>query len=760
MSNNHNKKQPTSVRKLVAILFADIQGYTALMQTNEEKGSLILRKFSEELSEQVPLFNGQLVNFYGDGCLCTFENAVDAANCAIKVQNSFQHFDPKIPVRIGLHSGDVFFEADNAYGDNVNLTSRVESFAVPGSILISQRFQEDIKSNTGLESVSLGKFSLKNVKHRMQIYALKADGLIIPNPKDLKGKGESAIAAKMKSRNWKIAIFFFILSQLFLFSWLYKTFSDTGISEEIKESKIAVLPFENKTGLKDLDIVGDMAADWIIQGLMYLDDVHLVGFESIQENIKYAGVGDSSDNFAARTGAQKIVKGKYYLSGDKLIFQSQIIDAKSGQIELALPQVSGSKNDNAAVVSVLQQKFVTAFDAQHDDFSPGIAQNPPPHKAYQNFREGIEYYGVDYEKTRSLMNSAIEMDSSFFWPYIWITGSYFMQGEKSKADSAFGMIKQKIDLNSLTPFDRQWHTHWQALLNRDLEMAYESSLKILEKDPKQWFSNVEAGIMANDLNKPNDAVRIFEHLNPKHAPQNIELDTWWHNHYAHNLFRVQRYDDAINVVNYIQPKFRKFWNYYNRLAEVYAIQNEDENLQNLILEMEKNQLPEMEILQLMVFISERFGVQNEKEKKMAWAKKGIARIKDKTMEDYLMGCLYLSAEEYAKALTFFKKNIQENGNSWLALSRLGSTYGLLGNKEKANSILTQIEKLYAETKDAGYLIAQAHVQTSLGEKEKAVSLMQQAHKKGHAYSPSNYKNDIMFVSLNDFPPFEEFVAPK
>lgn len=761
MSNEQKREYTNSRRQFVSILFADIQGYTALMQTDEKKGRLILRHFSDELSSKVPQFNGQIINFYGDGCLCTFDNAVDAASCAIDVQKAFRQFNPTIPVRIGLHSGDVFFEENNAYGDNVNLTSRVESFAIPNSVLISRNFKEKIQNHTSFETANLGEFKLKNVKHPMQLYALKADGLVVPNAKELRGKGEK-LSFRRKARNWRIALFLVVISQFFVFGWLYKSLfqKDSLVSEEIKESKIAVLPFDNKTGLKELDIIGDMASDWIIQGLMYLDDVQLVGYESIQENVKYAGIGDSSNNFAARTGAQKIVKGKYYLSGNQIIFQSQILDVKTGQIELVLPQVSAPKNDNAAAVGELQEKFVTAFDAQNHDFSPGIAQNPPPHKAYQNFREGIEYYGIDYEETRRLMNHAIEMDSQFFWPYIWVTGSYFMGGDKPKADSVFSLIKERIDLKSLSSFDRQWYIHWQALLDRDLEKAYSSILKILEKDPKQRFSNVEAGIIANDLNKPNDAVRIFEYLNPAHAPQNIELDTWYHNHYTHNLFRIGRYDDAKRVVNFIKPKFRKHWNYYDRLAEIYVAENQNDSLKNLVQTMEKLQLQEIEVFQLIVFISERFGVRGQKDKQIEWAQIGLNKAKGKNIDPYTLGNLYFESEEYDKALTYFAKAVKESDNNWLSLSRLGSTYALLGNQTQANTILSQAKKNYEASKNSGYLIAQAHIQTFLGNKEAAVNLMKEAHKKGHAYSPTNYANDIMFASLQDFPPFTDFTLPK
>ena len=114
-------------RQFLAVLFADIQGYTALMQRDEEQGRLVLRNFKEVLTENITQFKGAIINFYGDGCLCTFENPTNAANCAVTLQKNFKVATPTTSVRIGLRQGNVGFEDGNAYEDAVNITSRIES---------------------------------------------------------------------------------------------------------------------------------------------------------------------------------------------------------------------------------------------------------------------------------------------------------------------------------------------------------------------------------------------------------------------------------------------------------------------------------------------------------------------------------------------------------------------------------------------------------------------------------------------------------
>ena len=97
------------------------------MQKDEAQASRLLQKFRNTLNEKIVQHSGEIINNYGDGCLCTFESAVDATTYAKEVQLHFQK-DPKVPVRIGLHSGDVFFEDDNVFGDKTWFSAPMSGF--------------------------------------------------------------------------------------------------------------------------------------------------------------------------------------------------------------------------------------------------------------------------------------------------------------------------------------------------------------------------------------------------------------------------------------------------------------------------------------------------------------------------------------------------------------------------------------------------------------------------------------------------------
>lgn len=120
-------------RQLAAILFTDVVGYTALMQRDEEQAIHAIRCHNEAVRKHSEYFGGHIANYYGDGCLVVFMSATDAAHCAIKIQQEL--IRENIPVRMGLHLGEIFYENDKILGDGVNLAHEVMSQSSPTTVI-------------------------------------------------------------------------------------------------------------------------------------------------------------------------------------------------------------------------------------------------------------------------------------------------------------------------------------------------------------------------------------------------------------------------------------------------------------------------------------------------------------------------------------------------------------------------------------------------------------------------------------------------
>ena len=193
----------TLSRQLAAIMFTDIQGYTALMQQNEEKAIQVREKHRRLFNSITKKHNGRILQYYGDGTLSIFNSAIDAVKCGIEMQLGFLK-KPSIPVRIGIHLGDIIFSEEEIIGDGVNVASRIESLAVPGSVFISDKVYDEIKNQESLKTSLLKTFKLKNIERPTDVYAISNVGLIVPNPEDIKGKTDtdhSSVPEKNKPPN-------------------------------------------------------------------------------------------------------------------------------------------------------------------------------------------------------------------------------------------------------------------------------------------------------------------------------------------------------------------------------------------------------------------------------------------------------------------------------------------------------------------------------------------------------------------------------
>src|SRR5688572_32791942 len=125
-------------RQLAAIMFADIVGYTALMENDESLAMGFRERLKNKLEKVVAEHGGRVLEFHGDGALCSFTSTLESVKAATELQLEMQS-SPTIPLRIGIHTGDVLIDDNNVYGDGVNIASRMESFAVAGSIFISSK---------------------------------------------------------------------------------------------------------------------------------------------------------------------------------------------------------------------------------------------------------------------------------------------------------------------------------------------------------------------------------------------------------------------------------------------------------------------------------------------------------------------------------------------------------------------------------------------------------------------------------------------
>ncbi len=190
-------------RQLAAIMFTDIVGYTAMMQVNEEDTLTKVEHYKQVQKEIIQQYKGDTIKYYGDGSLTIFTSVLDAVNCALEIQQTLQK-SPKVPLRIGIHTGDVIHSDEDVYGDSINIASRLQAFGEEGSIIFSRDVYNKIKNHPELKSVFLGKHKLKNVLSEIKIYALSNSGLTVPSKSSVEDIRQPVQKRKLKSLSSKI----------------------------------------------------------------------------------------------------------------------------------------------------------------------------------------------------------------------------------------------------------------------------------------------------------------------------------------------------------------------------------------------------------------------------------------------------------------------------------------------------------------------------------------------------------------------------
>ena len=153
---------PEPTRKLAAIVFTDIVGFTKLSAQNEPAALNLLEKQRELLKPIVEKHGGSWLKEIGDGLLLSFNTNLEAVNCAIALQKTVQEIDD-LNLRIGIHQGEVVFQGNDVLGDDVNIAARIEPFAAPGGIAISGRVNASLERDPEFKTHYLGQPQLKGV---------------------------------------------------------------------------------------------------------------------------------------------------------------------------------------------------------------------------------------------------------------------------------------------------------------------------------------------------------------------------------------------------------------------------------------------------------------------------------------------------------------------------------------------------------------------------------------------------------------------
>lgn len=754
-------------RRLAAILFADIVGYTALMQKDELTANQNLEKFHQTLTKKVNHHKGQIINNYGDGCVCTFDSAVDAMHCAKTIQTTFQT-EPKVPVRIGLHSGDVFFKDDNVFGDSVNIASRIESLGVAGAVLFSKQIKRHIANQTAFKIQSLGKFNFKNVEKTMEVFGLANEGLILPKRSEMKGK----IKAAPKNK-WLIPSIMGVLLLATVGYWKFTPNNSMELNEpelltantplppNVLNERVAIIPIQNNTTDKELDILGKMAADWINRGLMDIETAEVVSPYTVNQHLDAVGIlpnnAQGKPSFSELTGARNFIQGRFYEEKGELIFLMELVDAISGKIKFKFPNIRGNTQEKEALITQIRES-ITGYWATRD-LVDSKRIKAPKYEAYKSYLKRLKH---DLSDENPL--EAIHLDSTFYMARI-----HFLNVNRS---GNLGPNKIHFDFferhkKYLSNYETGWITFLEHLYQGNSLGAFNSLNEIRTKYPNDFYLNHECASMAIDLfRNPELSMSIYEELPLDNiAPEKLgQIYNWRLRHQVNNYLSTNQLAKSKQFIQKYPPNKNTDLTWYQSVVLLDAFKRNDNNK---IIKAKKDFIAFMRnevFLTSIVYLDSNIFLSDTQEKEL---KNDLLNLylqrKTEPGVELLFSNFYAYLAKKPKeirleALNGLPKIIQIH-----QLLYAGLTYQETGLTQRMSYIikelekLTLIERLVIPRTGGGYAqYALGVLYTQMGQYQQAIIALRQAKKYG---TLGNFQYDKRLTPLFDLPEFQELAKP-
>jgi len=747
----------SETRKLAAIMFTDIVGYSALMSKDEKKALSVLEKNRKIHKVSIEKFNGEFIKEIGDGTLSVFKTSSDAVNCALAIQEMCCD-DQDIKIRFGIHMGEIVVIGNDVFGDGVNIASRIEAAGESDRIYISGRVYEDIKNKADISAEYVGEKRLKNIDYLVKIYVLG------------RGSPESSPPAVSRSRKAsglkkRKIHFYLVIASLFALLTLLTLYALNRIQQKsthgFNKDLIAVAIFENQTGDELLDPVGRMASDWITKGIAHTEILSIVpsyAFES-GENIHQNREGIRT--LAEKIGAKTIVTGVYYMQGNQLQFHTHIVDAEKEKVLSVLDPVSGPIEDPMMAIERLKQKvmgsLISIFDPYYSVFAEDL--NPPSYEAYKEIMIGMEYcLKYNWEKATPHFYKAEEIDTTCTAALIMALQSHSNYcrssnkiSECEKADSLYHIIVKMI--HRLTKRERTTLNFMYAELHGNNETYYKNVKEIASAN---YNTRYELGWAALITNRLEECIEVLKPLNPEYNT----LEGWYWRMYTSAYHLLGRAKLELKAAKQSRKQEPNKMNALYLVARAYISNNKTDKIDALIEECYN--LPESSYwnpASFMYYIARELRIHGYLKKSREICREALTWCKgDDENHDYWMAQLYYLLDDWDESQILFEQLFIINPNDVYYPGYLGMIAAQKSDKEKKAEYVRLIEEISSKYLNGEAYMWRARIATVSGDKDVAIKLIRKAISDGFFYY--RIHNIVEFETLYDHPPFQDLMKPK
>jgi adenylate cyclase len=526
------------VRRLTAILAADVAGYSRLMGADEEGTHERVRAHLGELvNPKIAEHRGRIVKNTGDGLLAEFPSVVDAVRCAAEVQRGMADREPEVPeerrirFRIGVNLGDVIVEQHDIFGDGVNVAARLEALAEPGGICVSRMVRDNVRDKLFYTFEDLGEQQVKNIARPVRVYRVRDRAAPIEKPSPA---------------------------------------SSQPLPLPDKPS-IAVLPFTNMSSDPEQEFFSDGIAEDIITALSRYPSLFVIARNSC---FTYKGRAVDVKQIGRELGVRYLLEGGVRKSGNRIRVTAQLVEAQSGN------QVWAERYDrDLDDIFVLQDEITEAVTIA---MAPAIA-DAEQHRAFRKpgnldawaaYQRGLwhssKYTVNDIALAQNFFQQAIDCDPSFSGGYgglaiaqIQAADVHTLGVPLETLSSAERLARQAVAIDGADAEARS-RLGWALCRRGDYEGARAETERALSMSPNLALAHAVLGQTLVFSGRPEEgveALRTSIRLDPRAPELRFRL-----NQFALGLYFSGKYEAAVEAAKRAIRSYPDFPNAYRWLA--------------------------------------------------------------------------------------------------------------------------------------------------------------------------------------------------
>ena len=498
------------MRKLAAIMFTDLVGYTALSQKNE---ALALELLEEHRQLLRPLFikhNGQEIKTIGDAFLVEFASAVEAAGCAIAIQKILVEHNASVPaerhimLRIGLHVGDIVIDGDDVLGDGVNIASRIEPLAQPGGVCLTEAVAEQVRNKIDQPLELLGEKELKGIKKPVTVYRIvmpweKAAGFL--------QRGRLAFSRYARTNKVSFSITVVVMVAL-LASWMLTKRVPTLGGGELP--RLAVLPLVNLINDPDQEYFVAGMHDALLTELSKIGGLRVISRQSV---LKYKESDKSIQEIARELNVHAIIEGSVMREGDQVRINVQLIEAATDEhlwADIFDRELTGVLALHSDVIKAIAREIKIKLTPQEETrLANSRLVNS---QAYQAYLKGMYHLNkltpAGFKTGLAYLQEAVDIDSGEPLAYAGLALGYSLIGHDADPD-AFNKARtaaaQALKLDSSLAEVHESFAEIAMYMDWDIPRAKATFEKVIALNPSLAVARIQYSWLLLIYNQPEEA---------------------------------------------------------------------------------------------------------------------------------------------------------------------------------------------------------------------------------------------------------------